>query len=243
LKESFLKNSLNKIESQKLKILIGLHIFSLINIIFLFFYSVYNLPALANLDQAKVLELKTVDKQTLDIDYQKFNEIKMPELLWSEKYFKTKIEEILGSEKDRYGIYISTLDTKEKYTFEYNQEKVFAPASLSKLPVLILTFIDISNGEYSLDQRIPFKATDRAYEFDGLYSTPVGSGLVLEDVLFKTAANSDNTGMKMLENLLGGVEKVNQRTKDELGVKSIFRDPHERQGNRCRCNTRKTLCQ
>lgn len=111
---------------------------------------------------------------------------------------KLDTEAILGTQIKKYSIYV--YDLKREQGFGINEEKIFYPASISKLPYAILILRDVDAGKYS-------KASINA-DMTALIT------------------HSDNTALMRFEKKLGGYAVVNKRIKAELGVDNIFRYPH-----------------
>jgi hypothetical protein len=111
---------------------------------------------------------------------------------------KLDTETILGTQINKYSIYV--YDLKREQGFGINEEKVFYPASISKLPYAILILRDVDAGKFT-------KAS-------------------INTDMTSLITHSDNAALMRFEKKLGGYAVVNQRIKNELGVDNIFRYPH-----------------
>lgn len=128
-----------------------------------------------------------------------------------------------GVEADiAFGIY----HPKSKLKIVINPGEVLPPASLSKLPYAILTLRDIDAGLYSLSDEIAIDNDLKPYTSDVLYDMPHGTKLTIQQYLEYLIIESDNTAMYHLERLLGGFEKVNSRSRVEIGNVVLQRWPH-----------------
>ncbi len=137
-----------------------------------------------------------------------------------------EILSILGDDAKHYGVSVS-LPKDDSFSLGINAKRIFYPASISKLPIAVLILRDVDKGKFSLNTTFELKDENKAYESDILYNYVTGSELSLEDYLKFMISDSDNTAMMTLENALGGSSVINQRTKDELGLQTLFRYPHE----------------
>lgn len=100
--------------------------------------------------------------------------------------------------------------TNDKWILKYNENRVFPSASLIKIPIMIEALECVEKGEYSLDEKIKIRATDRVE-----YS--IVSELRLEeytliDLITLMIILSDNTATNVLIDLLGH-ERINQMIK------------------------------
>jgi beta-lactamase class A len=138
---------------------------------------------------------------------------------------KQQIQSVIAEEDVKYGIYIKNLKTNQ--VISINPNDTLPPASIYKVPLAILVLRDIDAGKLKLDQTFTLKSKNKTYTTDSMYYLPTGKAYPIETYLNYLIVNSDNTAMTSLEDLLGGVEKINQRLKTELGVKNFFRIPHE----------------
>jgi len=139
--------------------------------------------------------------------------------------FEERLATILNDSKtpDNYGIYLSSLSLD--YSFGINQEKIFYPASISKLPIALLILQEVEKGKLKLTDQFELKETNKAYESDEMYSLDSGTFFPISTYLKKMVSQSDNTAMTTLEEILGGADKINLRAKNELGIANLSRYP------------------
>lgn len=136
---------------------------------------------------------------------------------------------LLGDYADTSTVFV--YDLKRKEGFDLEGDKVMPPASISKLPYALLVLRDIDQKKYTLADTITISSSYKAYDSDYLYSFANGSKVSLDQLLTYLIDKSDNTAMLHLENFLGGLDKVNNRTKTELGLEKISRNPHDTTAN------------
>jgi beta-lactamase class A len=137
---------------------------------------------------------------------------------------KSEVSEILGDEIDKFGIVIKNLKSGD--FFDINGDLEFPPASVSKIPIAMILLKDIDNGVFSLDQKFVLKREYKMYSTDSMYYLANNSKHTLRTYLDYLIRYSDNTAMTAIEDFLGGTTKINQRFKNELGIKTFFREPH-----------------
>jgi len=99
------------------------------------------------------------------------------------------------------GIVIKDLDTGWKYSF--NEDKLFASASLVKLPIMFSVFKAVNNGRINLNGTIKLKKSYITGGSGVLKTLPVGS-LVSGNMLIEFMINnSDNTASNIFIEVLG----------------------------------------
>ncbi|GAB4285027.1 MAG: hypothetical protein Kow0081_2550 [Candidatus Dojkabacteria bacterium] len=138
---------------------------------------------------------------------------------------ENNIRNILGDEWENYGIYI--YDFKRDFELGINQDKIFPPMSISKLPVAVMVLREVDKGNLSLDQQSVFTWQDWADPTNVLGSKYIGTSFAVRDYLRFLIIDSDNSSIRKLENLMGGNLVVNEKVKNELGVNHFFRQPHD----------------
>lgn len=142
-----------------------------------------------------------------------------------QELLRQKVVQILGDEQNKYGIWVKDTDSGE--VFGLNDKEIFPPASIYKVPLAILVLKDIDSGKRELKDTYPIKSKNKAYESDPMYRYPENKKVTIEEYLNKLIRESDNTAMLSIEDMLGGVEQVNERFKSELEISSFFRKPFE----------------
>jgi len=84
-----------------------------------------------------------------------------------------------------------------------NQNYRMLPASLTKVPVVMMVMRKIEQGQLSMEQELEITAPDRDSKWGTLYKQPVGTKLKLSEVIERSLVDSDNTAHKMLYRLVG----------------------------------------
>ena len=137
---------------------------------------------------------------------------------------KNEINTILGNEAQNYGVYI--YDITRDSVLGLNHDKVFPPASISKVPIAILALRDVDAGKLKLKSTYQLKKKNQI-PGDALSKMGAGRYLTLDQYINYMIVQSDNTAMTTIEEILGGAKKINERSKAELGITTFYRDPHE----------------
>ena len=135
------------------------------------------------------------------------------------------ILEILGDKSEYYGIYIH--DLKRNITVGINEDKLYGPGSISKLPVGLLIMMEIDKGNLKLQDTITYLSQDFTDPTNVLTADYIGTSFLIADYLRFLIIDSDNASIRLLERVLGGYEAVNERTREELGAEHFFRYPHQ----------------
>jgi beta-lactamase class A len=135
------------------------------------------------------------------------------------------IEATLGDGKGNYSLYVYDINRDQE--INYLVDTVRPPASVSKLPVAMLILRDIQAGKYSLETTIEIKRSETNTLSNVLDKSDIGKSFSIDQFLHWLLIDSDNISIRVLEEHLGGVGKVNERTINELGLNPFFRDPHQ----------------
>ncbi|MCA9387056.1 serine hydrolase [Candidatus Dojkabacteria bacterium] len=138
---------------------------------------------------------------------------------------KQQIMNILGSDPEHYGVYFYDLD--RDIEIGINDDVIFPPMSISKLPIAVLMLREVDKGNFSLDQQEVFDWGSTADPTNVLKTNYVGTSFAIRDYLRFLIIDSDNASIRKLENLMGGYLATNEKAKNELGVTHFFRDPHD----------------
>lgn len=115
------------------------------------------------------------------------------------------------SEQD-ISIYINKFDDTENYL--YNTSTNFFAASIYKIPLVMIYYEHIYEGQYSLEDTIKYEDYHNEGESIIANNFPIGSYIDLQTLLDYTIIYSDNTAAHMLfENLGGWLEYKHQISK------------------------------
>ncbi|MCA9381323.1 serine hydrolase [Candidatus Dojkabacteria bacterium] len=144
---------------------------------------------------------------------------------YDSEILKQQIIDILGSDTENYGVYFYDLD--RDIEIGINDDIIFPPMSISKLPIAVLMLREVDKGNFSLDTQSVFDWNSTADPTNVLKSNYVGTSFAIRDYLRFLIIDSDNASIRKLENLMGGYLVTNEKAVNELGVTHFFRDPHD----------------
>jgi beta-lactamase class A len=94
-------------------------------------------------------------------------------------------------------------DLKSGQTIEYNADKLFASASLIKLPIMAAVYEAQTKGQVTLDEVLPLQRRLKAPGSGHLKFQRNGTPLTVRQLIYKMITESDNTATNMLTDLLG----------------------------------------
>ena len=106
-----------------------------------------------------------------------------------------------------YGLYIVRLNSGVSYGI--NENDIFEPASLNKLPVMLAMYIEVENENLDLETTYVLKDSDKVAGSGSLYGKPEGYELTYRDILSYMGKESDNTAANIAKMFLGE-EKIKQ---------------------------------
>ncbi len=115
------------------------------------------------------------------------------------------VQNVLGQDKDDYGIVIENLNTGERYYF--NQNKQFETASLYKLWVMVVVFKDIQDGIFNkndvLSKNVSALNSDFGISSESAELTEGTVSRTVEDALTQMITVSDNYSAYLLTEKIG----------------------------------------
>ena len=117
--------------------------------------------------------------------------------------FKEKTKNLSGV----YGFYVIRLDSG--FSYGVNENDIFEPASLNKLPIMLAMYIEAENGNIDLETVYVLKDSDKVAGSGSLYGKSEGYELTYRDILSYMGKESDNTAANIAKKLLGE-EKIKQ---------------------------------
>ncbi len=122
-----------------------------------------------------------------------------PDPQWKsmENSIKTRVQLFPGTA----GIYIK--DLKHGWVVEHNTSRLFASASLVKLPIMAALYTAQMDGRISLDETIELNWRNKARGSGKLKFVRNGERFSVRYLIFKMITESDNTATNMLTNQLG----------------------------------------
>ncbi len=94
-------------------------------------------------------------------------------------------------------------DLKTGWELSHNRSKPFASASLAKLPIMVALLQAAEAGQFSLDQEITLKSSDKLEGSGDLKSMPSGASFGIGKLITLMIADSDNTATEMLTKFMG----------------------------------------
>jgi beta-lactamase class A len=140
-------------------------------------------------------------------------------LIFNFEPLETGIKDYISKKDGKIGVYL--LNLRDGATLEVNDEILFEPASLNKLPIAILTFRDIEKGKISLDSEILIEE-DFIDSSSGTLFQKLGQKITIKKAVDEMLINSDNTAAKAL------LERID---KEEWFAFSKYLDYYEEEAN------------
>jgi beta-lactamase class A len=126
-------------------------------------------------------------------------------------------------EGDSIGVYLEFLNTGANISI--NQDTRFWPASLSKMPTVMIVMKRIEDGKWKLSNQLVLFEEDKDDRFGDLYKQPVGTKFTIEELIKQVLINSDNTAHKIL------IRNLNSGEYDEmfaaLGMEELFNKDYD----------------
>lgn len=107
------------------------------------------------------------------------------------------------------GLYVLDLETGNY--LEINGDRVYATASIIKLPILIALFQDVDAGKINLNETLTMTRDVVVGGSGEMQDLPVGSKFSVLETANKMITISDNTATNMIIKRLGGIQYLNQR--------------------------------
>lgn len=136
---------------------------------------------------------------------------------------KTIVEKYINNEnlnEENFAFVYYNANT-EKYYF-YNEKHYFTAASTIKVPLAMLYYDKINNGDITLKTKMQFKKEEQYEDENGNIENPykIGTYIALSTLLENMIVNSDNTATNILKTELGGENAyrmlIKQYTKIQL---------------------------
>ncbi len=107
------------------------------------------------------------------------------------------------------GLYVLDLETGNY--LDINGDRVYATASIIKLPILIALFQDVDAGKIDLNETLTMTRDVVVGGSGEMQDLPVGSKFSVLETANKMITISDNTATNMIIKRMGGIEYLNQR--------------------------------
>ena len=115
------------------------------------------------------------------------------------------IQEEKGLNEKNFAFFYYNIDKKTYYF--YNENKYFTAASTVKMPIAMVYYDKVENGELTLEDSLVY--TKDCYEEGGgstAYTYSVGQSISIQYLLKQSVINSDNTAVNILIKNLGSKE-------------------------------------
>ncbi|MEB3273290.1 MAG: serine hydrolase [Prochlorothrix sp.] len=128
---------------------------------------------------------------------------------------KTEVQALIdqsGNEGLTPGVMVVDLDTGNYLSV--NGDRVFAMASMVKVPILLAFFQDVDAGKIRLDENLVMRQDLVAPHAGEMQYLPVGTQFTALETAEEMIRISDNTATNMLIDRLGGAEALNMRFRD-----------------------------
>lgn len=116
------------------------------------------------------------------------------------KEFSDLVSVIQNSE-GTFGLYIKDLSLNTEYKFNENEE--FYPLSLYKIPISYIVVKDVEKGKLNWEDEIIYTRSDYYDQYGTIALSGFGSKYTIDKLIELMLRESDNTALKMIENLLG----------------------------------------
>ncbi len=107
------------------------------------------------------------------------------------------------------GLYVLDLETGNY--LDINGDRVYATASIIKLPILIALFQDVDAGKIDLNETLTMTRDVVVGGSGEMQDLPVGSKFSVLETANKMITISDNTATNMIIKRMGGIQYLNQR--------------------------------
>ena len=157
---------------------------------------------------------KTIEEETEKLEPIEDEKVK--------EYISTVINEN-GLSENNFAFFYYNLD-EQKYYF-YNENKWFTAASTVKVPIAMLYYDKVANGEINMETTYVYGEDDYE-EGDGMtaYTYDVGDSIPLDFLITEMIEKSDNTATNILTSALGGRENYIGNTLNYLEEEILLPD-------------------
>ena len=119
---------------------------------------------------------------------------------------------------------ISFVDMETGNYLDLNGDKVYATASIIKLPILIAFFQDVDAGKIKLNETLTMTRDMVVGGSGEMQDLPVGSKFTALETATKMITISDNTATNMIIKRMGGIQVLNQRFRSWGLEKTVIRN-------------------
>lgn len=169
----------------------------------------WKLPGFPRIRIPSIPNISFLSDETIVIEANKDNLIKKEQIT-------KKFGELTDNLSGVYGLYVVHL--ADGYSFGVNENEIFEPASLNKLPVIFASYRQYEKGEINLDDKYTLKNIDKIKGSGILYSRENGSVYSYRELVELMGKQSDNTAYNIMRKMLG--DKIINNTITEIGMRN-----------------------
>jgi beta-lactamase class A len=137
----------------------------------------------------------------------------------SRQQLEERIVTIANRFTGQLGLAAKNLKTGEEVL--HRADEMLPTASVIKLVVLIEAFAQAQEGKLRLDERMEVRGSDMVLGSGVLRDLAPGLNPTIHDIAMLMVIVSDNTATNMLIDRVGGVDVINRRIHESLGVGSV----------------------
>ncbi|MBP7175281.1 MAG: serine hydrolase [Thermoclostridium sp.] len=128
---------------------------------------------------------------------------------------KSKLVQFISEHNGRYGLYFKNLISGQ--SFGVCEKEPFTAASTTKLPMNLLLYRRVADGEINLDSKLTYLQEDFEAGTGVIQSLPFGTEYTVRETARLSIVFSDNCGINMIIRLLG-VENIRKYMQDLGGT-------------------------
>lgn len=169
----------------------------------------WKLPGIPRLKAPKLPDFSFISDETIVVEGNRQNTDKSSRI---ENEFVKLTQDLSGV----YGFYVTHLS--DGYAFGVNENEIFEPASLNKLPVMLAAYRQSEDDEFDLDGKYILKNSDKIQGSGSLSGSPEGTVLTYRELLSLMGKQSDNTAFGIVRDALG--DEIINNTITEIGMVS-----------------------
>lgn len=133
------------------------------------------------------------------------------------------VEDFVSRQSGKYGVTFIDLATGE--SFGVNDKEEYIAASTTKLPMVLLLYVKMEEGEVDPDTLLEYKPSHLEYGTGIIQNSPYGTKYTVLETAELAIRKSDNCGINMIIELLG-IENIRQYMVDLGGV--VYYDKRHR---------------
>lgn len=133
-------------------------------------------------------------------------------------WLQQRLAQLKTSQYADLGVGLSVLDLDTGNFLDLNGDKIYATASIIKLPILLAFLQDVDAGKIRLNETLTLTRDVVVGGSGELQDLPLGRKFSAGDIADKMITISDNTATNMIIKRMGGINVLNQRFR-EWGLK------------------------